>query len=295
MKDYEEILIKKYLDNNGNELPSTLYHYTTQDGLLGILKKSEIWATDILYLNDAAEFNPFLNLIKKEIQKIIRSKSKKEDKELFKQLFDNSKELDKFQIFVCSFSVDGDLLSQWRSYCPDNNGFSIGFEYTQLKNIAEREGSVKFYLLPCFYYDENKRKSMFNELRDEFATDILNCVEINKLDDINKLYEEYTRNCCLLASILKHESFRDEKEWRLFCFKKPPIASSEIQFRKGKSMLLPYITVELQGTTKFSSIIRIYIGPTPHKEPSIKSVELFVKSKHLSCSVTASKVPYRAW
>ena len=30
-----------------------IYHYTSQDGLLGIIRSAEIWATDILYLNDA--------------------------------------------------------------------------------------------------------------------------------------------------------------------------------------------------------------------------------------------------
>lgn len=34
---------------------SLLYHFTTTDGLIGIISKSEIWATEILYLNDHSE------------------------------------------------------------------------------------------------------------------------------------------------------------------------------------------------------------------------------------------------
>lgn len=37
--------------------PELLYHYTTQEGLLGILKDRCIWATHIRYLNDTSEGN----------------------------------------------------------------------------------------------------------------------------------------------------------------------------------------------------------------------------------------------
>ena len=37
--------------------PELLYHYTTQKGLLGILKDKCIWATHIRYLNDTSEGN----------------------------------------------------------------------------------------------------------------------------------------------------------------------------------------------------------------------------------------------
>ncbi len=34
-----------------------LYHYTTVDALLGIVKKQELWLNNIFYLNDTAEFH----------------------------------------------------------------------------------------------------------------------------------------------------------------------------------------------------------------------------------------------
>jgi hypothetical protein len=33
------------------------YHYTSQRGLLGIIKEKKIWATNIRYLNDEREFD----------------------------------------------------------------------------------------------------------------------------------------------------------------------------------------------------------------------------------------------
>jgi len=43
--------------------PKLLYHYTTQEGLLGILEKASIWATHYRYLNDASEGQIVLKLL----------------------------------------------------------------------------------------------------------------------------------------------------------------------------------------------------------------------------------------
>ncbi len=39
-------------ENADQAEPELLYHYTTQEGLLGIFDTQEIWATHIRYLND---------------------------------------------------------------------------------------------------------------------------------------------------------------------------------------------------------------------------------------------------
>ena len=45
------------IDNLFGESPDKiLYHYTSQKGVLGILDSQEIWATNILYLNDHSEY-----------------------------------------------------------------------------------------------------------------------------------------------------------------------------------------------------------------------------------------------
>jgi len=47
--------------------PSVLYHYTTQQGLLGIINNKEIWATHTQYLNDVREFHQATGLMRKEL------------------------------------------------------------------------------------------------------------------------------------------------------------------------------------------------------------------------------------
>jgi hypothetical protein len=44
-----------------------LYHYTTADGLLGIIQTGQVWATNILYLNDASELSDARAIVQNEL------------------------------------------------------------------------------------------------------------------------------------------------------------------------------------------------------------------------------------
>jgi hypothetical protein len=46
--------------------PDILYHYTTQPGLLGIIRTQEIWASHTQYLNDAREFRHAIAVVEDE-------------------------------------------------------------------------------------------------------------------------------------------------------------------------------------------------------------------------------------
>ena len=53
--------------------PDILYHYTSQEGLLGIIGTGNIWATDILYLNDATEYTYAYKMIMEELNRHLSS------------------------------------------------------------------------------------------------------------------------------------------------------------------------------------------------------------------------------
>jgi hypothetical protein len=103
-----------------------VFHYTSIDGLLGITESASIWGTNILYLNDASEFSYAKNLLGTELKRF------REDTSGFKKgtCFDEAagyfffkileEKINKllpsehFSFYVCSFSEESDLLSQWR-------------------------------------------------------------------------------------------------------------------------------------------------------------------------------------
>ena len=62
---FEELLARLYGTKPDPENP--LYHYTSLEGLRGIVDSRTLWATDIRYLNDAQELHHFGQLVIAEI------------------------------------------------------------------------------------------------------------------------------------------------------------------------------------------------------------------------------------
>ena len=46
--------------------PAILYHYTTPEGLKGILQSGKLWATEVRYMNDASELDYALEFARQE-------------------------------------------------------------------------------------------------------------------------------------------------------------------------------------------------------------------------------------
>lgn len=108
---------------------------------------------------------------------------------------------------VCSFSEEGDFLSQWRAYGNDGKGLSIGLNSTLLENDAN-----DFILGKCVY-DCNLQYQIC--LR--FLKDLLGGVEVRSLEfDFPQILLENVENFIYVVGIfLKHPAFEYEKEWRL--------------------------------------------------------------------------------
>lgn len=173
--------------------PDLLYHYTTQEGLLGIIENQKIWASHLQYLNDASEGQIFTRLFLDELNQ--RGTTGSED------LLSNFRALAQLRgltvgrqegqiqfgrqavllygssafswirnqdAFVASFSEKGDLLSQWRAYSGETGGYSIGFTRSYLKSVGvhflenRKDG---FYddpnpLVACRYCNEPEEESL---------------------------------------------------------------------------------------------------------------------------------------
>jgi hypothetical protein len=48
--------------------PDVLHHYTSSEGLLGIIQAHELWATNVLYLNDASELSDAARILQDELE-----------------------------------------------------------------------------------------------------------------------------------------------------------------------------------------------------------------------------------
>jgi len=306
----------------------TIYHYTNQKGLKGIIENRNIWASNCYYLNDEKEFTLALDLLKNKIAKRMKECKKNERTKIFlgnlQQLLESIKtaespvEEEHFNsflkkqpnIFVCSFSEKKDLLSQWRAYTYGTSGYSIGFDMDKLYKCC----GETFIVLPCIYKRiEQKRivNMLFSELlqaykainnkdnKDDYENRLESHFKINIYDAdlMEKIEEEllwdFLVMFMMIAPTLKDSSFREEKEWRvisLFIWDH----TSNVKFREGKSMLIPYLKLVFNG--KENPITEVIVGPTLHMGLAVDSTRDFVRiNTMLDIIVNPSKIPYRNW
>jgi hypothetical protein len=303
MESLEDQIINKYLENE--KLPLILYHYTSIDGLIGIIRDRKFWASDIQYLNDKDEFKRTIELLQLRTRELFKDlKGTNRDwKRTTEKLYAPSDILEKYDIFVTSFTAEGDLLSQWRGYCS-SYGFSLGCQLLELRE-QPKTNLNNFILLPCFYDSKDHKyfiEKVIQTLSEALLTYFKKDPDLNNQNlvaEFHQIYEEYKQQVIIIASILKSSSFSEEKEWRLFCVRKRKQNTEDIKFRNGNSMIIPYIEYEFKMDNSLLPIAEIIVGPTPHPDLSKKSIERLLTSYKygygLQDQVKNSKIPFRNW
>lgn len=261
---------------------SRIYHYTSQRGLIGIVTSRSIWATSIYHLNDATEFDYARRIASRMIDEKPDAGAGGALKEALTRSLDS---YSRVNLFVACFSEKSDLLSQWRAYCPNANGYSIGFTYEELSSQMQAQ---RFFLAPCVY-ESVAQEELIREIIDE---PFQNPSEIED-SEISAVCYRCVSKFHVIGCVVKDPSFAEEAEWRLVSQYPQFTGDPRIKVREGKSMLLPYFEFRLVPQNELFPKIHVVVGPTPHMELSTRSLGfLFGKS---DVSVTPTKIPYRGW
>lgn len=274
-----------------------LFHYTSFEGLLGITSSQpqSIWATNILYLSDASELHYALGLLKEQIRNFQKElgNALMHENVFFQRLMEFIEEENfipsgHLGCYVCSFSQEEDLLSQWRGYCPKGIGLSLGFKFSKLKECAQSQG----FLIKCCIYKENKQLEQLRKLIERTYHQIKS---IRTEEKERKLLIDFILKFIELAPTFKHPKFEAEREWRIIAGLKSK-ATQLIKFRPGQSMIVPYIEIPLPRDGDKLYINKIVIGPTHERKLSKASVEYLLRSKKVKFDeVQYSTIPYRNW
>ena len=307
------------------EIPEILWHYTSLEGFTGIVESKRIWATEIRYLNDESEFNHAVSLLHHAVGKLGPSQSFVHVRELFESVLKDAEKgilsKDTQNLFVASFSRNGDQLSQWRGYGKGGRGVSLGFDLRKLRPPAELDSAFAFG--PCVYKPVFKAEviqSSIDKLRsvaegwsNSMSQDLELAVQQGK--DLESFAKSVTSpeamgllhatTQAFLVEIfrfipfLKHESFEEEAEWRLVAPLKPGASVKFVKrfVRHGPSMLLPTVNPSLKGTGEQELPLKqVIIGPVPEPELAADAARLYLKWQGLDeVEVTSSKVPFRSW
>lgn len=273
-----------------------VYHYTTQRGLIGILRTKKIWASNILFMNDEKEYELIFDRAKENLNQVLYGEHTGEKEKQWVKLLLNSLDQpggihilppdqpkptlnEKFQgasVYATSFSKIDDDLAQWRAYGSQNDSYSIGFRVEALRKLSPKQIS---FLVEC-EYEEDIQKNWINKI---VQTSISKCYE-PKYEEGNSINLDLFDNLRVLSPIIKHSSFSEEREIRHFSFFQRlskfeeyrqninTLRPEQPDFREGNIAPIPYISLDLPEDEENFGIESIRVGPTSDPELAKHSI-----------------------
>ena len=276
----------------------TLYHYTGIGSLVGIAAGGVLWASHVYYLNDSKEILHACDVLHEALKpRLVFGEFTPNELEFSKQFLEWSKTFygNRYNLFVFSLSEERSLLSQWRSYTPHGKGISLGFSPNFLSSLTANNG---LRIAKCIY----TRPEQEEILRSLFEKLLLRFRELQPEFDPTKtqpefsyypFLEQFRGDVLQVLAVIKHEAFKEEREWRLVSRYFENFTVPEIDFREGSSMLVPYIKLKVGSERPiFETVV---LGPSQHAELSFSALHMFLSNKKLSNSTENSNIPYRQW
>lgn len=311
IKELTEGILSEWIDIH-KLFPNTLYHYTSADGLIGILTSKSIWLTDLRYMNDASELQYSKALIRDRLDE--RSKDQtisSEQVEFLKRIRDSFDPFsNRFTAFSASFCEEGNLLSQWRAYRGQGGGYAIGFDFFHTIRFLDKPCSLRKVI-----YDEKQQINQIDSTIDSFLKSIEN--QSSEKEDEYISSSILPAYCQAFSSTVgeylfcfKHPDFHEEKEWRLVhsCSVDPTFDRGKKldlpSFRAFHGNVIPYHILHLDNVLSVSKddvygvpfpIVELLIGPTISSELNQESLRIMMLSLNpdITPNIKQSAIPLR--
>lgn len=287
-----------------------IYHYTSVEGVLGILDKSEFWVTKSDFLNDISEINytfdlfeeNFLNKIKNENvrTRMISQFHSEIDKD--RALYDKAL----FGTYIISFSTNQDNLLLWSEFAG-KMGYNLGFNIEYLKDEFNRKSvrDDELYLKfdgKVIYNREEQIRLLGNKIDWKLISDSSdkNMNSLENLDESisDKIIEDFISEiffyCLIYSMFFKDSKFEQEEEYRFIfqAFHNHIIVSTnkEMHFRVKEGALCPFVKVPFKGLNSLESIT---IGPKNNIDIAKKGLEIYCRNKEIDPKILKSNIPLR--
>ena len=260
----------------GEELyPELLWHYTSAEGLLGILTDNKIRFSDAKYLNDRVEVDYGIRIFHECIESYKETKPSVEHNhfDLLRTLVDDF--FRNFSVLVFSMCDDGNLLNQWRDYGRDIVPYSIGFDgrsISHLENMNFQNYTFKII------YDSKIQYEIMWKIMDGIYDKAIEIPDMENLTEDNASQYRMSAALQVVSMILrfKHFSFAAEREYRLVSFfNQADIPKAK--FKTSNLGVVPYYEwFSPEGNQRFP-IDTIVVGPSTESDISNGALRLFLK------------------
>jgi hypothetical protein len=287
-----------------------LYHYTTIDAFINIVERQEIWASNVFYMKDGAEFHQAAalarDLLKTEIDKCSNS-TEREDLHGLRDSLERAKPgAIALPVFVWSLSKEEDDLVQWNAYCREG-GLALGFLRDDIEYLRSSQSYPGRWGLASCIYNRKKQKDV---VRQCIADAVSGTTRTRPGQLMSPKLLQVVRGKVLHHMLaekpIKHYAFHHEREWRLIASLDQGQVQNDkeqIGYRTLNGLAIPYVKIKLdpEGNRRIWKNVRVTVGPCPHPYELKTSIEglLYLhcrpKDRSKPGKVEVSKVPYRYW
>lgn len=228
----------------------SIYHYTSANALMNIIKTNEFWVTDAQYLNDYTEIVYIKEVIKEACNEIMHIEEKGEL--LYNKIMDSYISLEEMSPqYILSFSTNKDSITLWSEF-SDFYGYNIEFNISDLRrkifldskfynyyvqegqviyNKQEQINIVKNEILDLWYIkkDEKEIDSTIEIIKKHNSDSIITKERLIPPMPLEKIFDKENENelkeyephfgamamvLYIYSPFLKRSCFKDEYEYR---------------------------------------------------------------------------------
>ena len=279
LRELHEAFLKEWRAEQGPR-PRILYHYTSLEGLAGILRLHRLRATDVAYMNDSLELQLASSLIAASLDEAARDASPIQQELLRRSRLDAKPTDLSRSFYVTCFCDDGDLLSQWRAYGANGGGYALGFSAYEIAwpgpcglrrviyDPAVQQRLVRGTIQrACGAFAAIAARATRAELDASLTFPAFASLLANHLHEFEVTF--------------KHDTFAAEKEWRFIIVAALDGIVPHVQFRTDRALPIPYLYTPLRVPVPNSPllpIVRVVHGPTVHPDLTKKSLHMLLQS-----------------
>lgn len=303
-------------ENEGNNKNRIVYHYTSPDGLMAILKTPSIRFTDCEYLNDKSEYNHIHIPLEKAFEEV---RDKLYDSKL-PEMIENyiNKEYDYSEIvtekvelglrgmkflnmrhFIFCASIDRDSLNMWNYYVKSGTyqGYNIGLSVNDIvKDLSVKVGSFGKLFYGQVIYKDKEKVEILKKIITKVDADLHDALIQSKYSkDYDLMTQEHYGKLILYIEnhrlFFKDASFSGEKEYR-FVLRLPDDDNMNIGYNMKQGIMTPYCDMSFE---KSGIIKRITISPMLETQLAKSGLKRFLKDNGYDSKIDIdnSKIPIR--
>ncbi len=293
LKTIEFELLKK-LSARKTRHEGEIYHYTSPNGLKGIVEDAAIWFSDMRFLNDSSELTYIYKLAFKvvtenpiytDLQDIIRN--------ICNYIYTsgcysvNNEEIIPLDTFyLASFSKDPDNLNLWNYYTKSQN--SLGYNICIDTNNSLILNSNQEIIYGEVIYKTSEQEELLKKCFEKYIS-FINQNQNNYTKYEGLIQESIVRTLEIYNLFFKPEAYEAEKEYRFVIWNYN--GQENIKYRINNGVFIPYIPVKL----KKDAIKSICISPSKEQDLAKTGLESFIlqSNRFMTADIKKSAIPKR--